>query len=516
MRIALSLISHTNAGKTTLARTLLQRDVGEVRDAPHVTEFAEDHLLLRSPQDDELRLWDTPGFGDTVRLVRRLQREGMALGWFLSEVWDRWRDRSFWANQQALRHVREQSDVVLYLVNAAESPEAAAYVGPEMQLLAWMDKPVIVLLNQLGAQRSPDDEAADVERWRRHLTPWPRVSQVLPLDAFARCWVQEGALWSAVAALLPIEQGQAMQRLHAAWLAQRRQQFDEACNLLARSLARVAATRVALEGGAGLGEAVRQLSGRIAAGLGRWLGGSETNRDDAASRAQASLVALLDEEVRQGTADLIRLHGLSGQAQSEILQRVAQQIEVSERVDEGQAAVWGGVVTGALAGLKADVASGGLTMGGGLLAGGILGALGAAGVARGVNVMRGGGPAWVGWSAQAMGPLVEAALLRYLAVAHFGRGRGDWVQGEAPAHWQPVVAQTLLSHQLRWQALWKSRAPQLQAPGEAERLQPALTDLVHDTLLAVLQQLYPGCLAPSQVRSHAPMLRHDPGAQSSP
>ena len=51
--IALSLISHTNAGKTTLARTLLQRDVGEVRDAPHVTEFSEDHLLLRTPCGDE-------------------------------------------------------------------------------------------------------------------------------------------------------------------------------------------------------------------------------------------------------------------------------------------------------------------------------------------------------------------------------------------------------------------------------------------------------------------------------
>ena len=50
--LALSLVSHTNAGKTTLARTLLQRDVGEVRDAPHVTEFAEDHLLLRSAAGD--------------------------------------------------------------------------------------------------------------------------------------------------------------------------------------------------------------------------------------------------------------------------------------------------------------------------------------------------------------------------------------------------------------------------------------------------------------------------------
>jgi len=115
--IAISLVSHTNAGKTTLARTLLQRDVGEVRDAPHVTEFTEDHLLLRSDAGDELRLSDTPGFGDSVRLVRRLRAQGSPIGWFLSEVWDRWRDRAFWASQQALRHVRERADAVLYLVS---------------------------------------------------------------------------------------------------------------------------------------------------------------------------------------------------------------------------------------------------------------------------------------------------------------------------------------------------------------------------------------------------------------
>jgi len=35
--VTLSLISHTNVGKTTLARTLLRRDVGQVLDQPHVT-----------------------------------------------------------------------------------------------------------------------------------------------------------------------------------------------------------------------------------------------------------------------------------------------------------------------------------------------------------------------------------------------------------------------------------------------------------------------------------------------
>ena len=36
--VTLSLVSHTNVGKTTLARTLLRQDVGEVRDQAHVTE----------------------------------------------------------------------------------------------------------------------------------------------------------------------------------------------------------------------------------------------------------------------------------------------------------------------------------------------------------------------------------------------------------------------------------------------------------------------------------------------
>jgi hypothetical protein len=30
-------------------------------------------------------------------------------------------------------------------------------------------------------------------------------------------------------------------------------------------------------------------------------------------------------------------------------------------------------------------------------------------------------------------------ILRYLAVAHFGRGRGNFVEGEAPAFWQVEV-----------------------------------------------------------------------------
>jgi GTPase SAR1 family protein len=90
--INLSLISHTNAGKTTLARTLLRRDVGEVRDAPHVTTRVTAYELIATPQGDVLQLWDTPGFNGTERLANRLHLSANPIGWLMSQVWDRMTD----------------------------------------------------------------------------------------------------------------------------------------------------------------------------------------------------------------------------------------------------------------------------------------------------------------------------------------------------------------------------------------------------------------------------------------
>ena len=115
-QVTMSLVSHTNVGKTTLARTLLRRDVGEVLDQAHVTEVSEAHTLIES-DGRRLVLWDTPGFGDTARLVRRLKRRmGDPLGWFLHQVWDRVTDRPLWCGQEAARNVQQDADVVLYLV----------------------------------------------------------------------------------------------------------------------------------------------------------------------------------------------------------------------------------------------------------------------------------------------------------------------------------------------------------------------------------------------------------------
>lgn len=481
--IALGLVSHTNVGKTTLARTLLGQDIGEVRDAPHVTEFAEEHLLLRSPSGDELILADTPGFGDSVRLVRRMRQSGNPLGWFLSEVWDRWRDRPFWASQRALRQVRERADVVLYLVNAAEEPAAAGYVAPEMELLGWVGKPVLVLLNQMGAPREPAAEAADVRRWQTQLAIWPLVKAVLPLDAFARCWVQEGVLWQRLEQTLEPARRPEMARLRTAWSQQRLAAFDASMQALAESLGRIAAAHVALDDAGGLRDTLRQLGAAI---------GLAKAGDTPFDAAQQALASQLDNEVRASTARLLVLHGLRGEAGSAILERVATNFELRRKVGEGGAALIGGVASGALAGLATDLATGGLSLGGGMIAGGLLGALGAAGVARGLNVVRGTEHGWAGWHAEALTPVLRSALLRYLAVAHFGRGRGSWSEGEAPAHWPAVVDVALAEQGNALAALWRGRQSSFDNPGEADALSAALRPLLAAAARDVLERLYPG------------------------
>jgi hypothetical protein len=483
--IELSLISHTNVGKTTLARTLLGRNVGEVRDAPHVTASADAHTMAETPEGDALVLWDTPGLGDSVRLARRLAQSGNPIGWFLSEVWDRWRDRPFWSSQQAIRNVRERADVVLYLVNAAEDPADAGYVEPEMRILAWIGKPVIVLLNQVGEPRPHAEEAAEEARWRSHVAAHRFVRAVLALDAFARCWVQEFALLDAIGAALPDSKRGAFARLAEGWRAQRMSAFDASMEAIAAQLARAACDREPLDE-AGMRAKLREVGAAL--GIGR------EGVASAQERAMTRLATRLDEDIRATTDRLIEIHGLEGRATAEVLARLSADFAVEARASEGKAAALGGIVSGALTGLAADLAAGGLTFGAGLLAGGVLGALGGAGLARGYNVVRGAKTSAVRWADEFLTAFFSSALLRYLAVAHYGRGRGQWTRSEHPPFWADAVAAVVAPRREALAAIWAERA----GGGGPATLQPALESELSAASLDLLERLYPGALARAQ------------------
>jgi hypothetical protein len=396
-------------------------------------------------------------------------------------VWDRYRNRPLWCSQQAVRAVRESADVVLYLVNAAEDPADAGYVAPEMQILTWIGKPVVVLLNQVGPPRPAAAERAEIDRWRNAVSTFAIVREVLALDAFARCWVQEGVLLRLLASHLPAEKQPAMRRLLAQWNARNIERFRQSMQVLTQQLLAAAHDSEIVAAAPPADRARRLLAS---------LGFGERETDQARAAAMAQLAERADREIRTSTDRLIALHGLEGEAASVVLERLATHYRVTEPMSEGKAAAAGGIAAGALLGLKADLAAGGLTFGAGVLAGTILGALGGAGVARSHNIIRGAEKGSVAWSPAFLDGLVRSALLRYLAVAHFGRGRGAWAEAEAPPFWKDEVAQVVDARKQQIEALWdNARASDDSAQAESD-----LLSLLEDAATQLLERLYPGAV----------------------
>jgi Domain of unknown function (DUF3482) len=187
---------------------------------------------------------------------------------------------------------------------------------------------------------------------------------------------------------------------------------------------------------------------------------------------------------------LIALHQLDGHAGNMVLTRLAEHYAVQAPQSEGKAALWGGVVTGALMGLKADILSGGLTLGGGMLAGGVLGALGGAGLARGYNQVKGIDTPTLAWTPEVLDDLTRSALLGYLAVAHFGRGRGEWTQTEPPAFWVERIEAALAPQWGKLHAVWHEASASAPDAKPADS-QAEIQTILLQTSQAVLESLYP-------------------------
>lgn len=255
--------------------------------------------------------------------------------------------------------------------------------------------------------------------------------------------------------------------------------------VLAERLARAAFDREPLAGSGVLG---RLREAGAALGARRHARTEADEANSARRRAMRLLAERLDADVRAGTARLIGLHELDGRVSAgEVLARLAAHYTVSERLDEGKAAVLGGVLTGALAGLKADLAAGGLTFGAGMLTGGVVGALGAFGLARGYNVVRGARTPSVAWTDAVLDELAVTALLGYLAVAHYGRGRGDWAESEYPPHWRGVVQAVLAERRAAFEPLRALRTQPDAEPAARAALRPVLGSAA----IEVLARLYP-------------------------
>jgi hypothetical protein len=305
------------------------------------------------------------------------------------------------------------------------------------------------------------------------------VRDTIAFDAFARCWVQEHVLLDRIGAVLPPEAQSSWSRLADVWRARNREVFEQSMQILAGHLATTAADNAEVP----LASATSTVR--------NWIGGmlrSGEPRGDAATTAATDALALrLDAEVRRATDELIALHGLSGRAAAEVQHRMGSQVAVDKAADPTKASVLGAAVTGALGGLAADLAAGGLTFGAGALIGGLLGAAGARGLASAYNLARGSDATTARWSGEFLTGRVRAAVLRYLAVAHFGRGRGDFVASEYPAHWGPLVDAAITARRDQLDAIWSAA----ERGDPAVALEPRLRSSLEAMTAGVLERLYP-------------------------
>jgi len=475
--IVLSLISHTNVGKTALARTLLRRDVGEVADSAHVTIVPESYPLIEEG-GYSAKLWDTPGFGSNLaKLAGRLRASQNPVGWILHQVWDRTLNRSLWCSQEAIRNMQADADVVIYLVDASQSPSTIGYVDLEIEIIEWIGKPVLVFLNQTGEPDRERDRQNESE-WRAHLAKNTIVKHVSTLDAFTRCWTQEHQILAQAATVVSGQKQKTATFLTGAWISRNLGIFDEAVDAIAELVSFALCDTEPLPQ-RGLFEKVRELV-------------QKNERNRTYERIQGRMYERLSKKTAVTVNRLITLNGLSGETAARLARSSCEALAVKRDVEESVMAVLGGVGSGLLGGLCADLATGGFSLGGGAIVGMIVGGATTYALARGYNLTQ-TGQNMVRWSEAQFLDQVKSILMLYLAVSHFGRGRGSWRDPvNNPARWKEIIDTAMAAGSADWHALWKKGGI---ASDQESLAKGKLRKLVRHLLETVFRELYPDSAA---------------------
>jgi hypothetical protein len=284
--------------------------------------------------------------------------------------------------------------------------------------------------------------------------------------------VQEIVLWRAVVKALPELEGAAMDGFIETWQLSNRRLLQRGVERMALALADIAndaepVTRTSL------------FDRFVTPTLKRLKSSEKQSMQRLAERLSAILSAT--------TTSLIHLHGLSGEAAKKIESRFDDDFAFQRPVDKSVVGTIGGFVTGAASGLTADLLAGGLTFGGGALVGGLVGAVGGTAAAHGYNLVKGEKEPEVRWSPEFLQSAFRALILRYLAVAHFGRGRGNYNEGECPAFWNEQVNAIVEPREDRIKALQPSGGKNDRDP----LLVTQFESLVSEVLVATLSKLYP-------------------------
>lgn len=333
--IEVAVVGHTNAGKTSLLRTLTRRaDFGDVSERPGTTRHVEAIELMVDGRP-ALRFFDTPGLEDSTALMARLRAQGAALA-------PPERIRAFLATPEATGRFEQEAKVLRALLGA----EAAFYVvdtrdpvlpkhRAELEALSWCARPVLPVLNFV---RDPATREAD---WSAALSEYG-LHAIVRFDAMAPFAGAEQRLYRDLATLLRPREAllaEVAEALDFERLERRRASLAEIAALLIAA----AATRRTLPRDQLVQAGARQRE-------------VDTFRAAVLARTRACITALLDiQAFAPGDARLDSMPWLDGRWESDVFN--------TESLSRAGQALGTGALIGAGVGLAADVALAGLSLG---------------------------------------------------------------------------------------------------------------------------------------------------------
>ncbi|HMN20652.1 MAG TPA: GTPase/DUF3482 domain-containing protein [Ottowia sp.] len=333
--LTIAVVGHTNAGKTSLLRTLTRRvDFGDVSDRPGTTRHAE-AIALRLEGRVLARFIDTPGLEDAVALQEYLQRlegesEHAQLQGFLRGPEAH---AAFEQEAKVVRALLEQADCAMLVIDTRE-PVLPKYRA-EMRILIACARPILPVLNFVR------DAASRQAEWHRMLRESGLHARV-EFDAVAPFIGSEQQLYSDLATLLPTHR-ERLQEIGSSLAAEARDRRAAACRVVADALVDVAAMRRALPAA----EFARQ---------DRQQAFVQAFRDEVRRHARRAVDALLAlYGFRPGDAELADMPELAG--------RWADDLFNTELLLQAGKRLGLGAMIGAGVGAVADVALAGLSLG---------------------------------------------------------------------------------------------------------------------------------------------------------
>lgn len=481
--LRLGLISYDKASKASFISSLLGLNIEDINRTNEFNKLGSVYSIIETPHSEELLLWDTSDISNSIRIPKQTHNTKHLLRWLKGEIWNRWFDRKLWDDEQMAVSIRKDTDVLLHLVNLADSSDSEEYMPKELELLKWLDKPVIVLFNQ--SPHEIDLETSKIKSKLAYLSNQKNVKAVLALEEITSCWLTEDKLFNAIENALEGERRLLMARLRKASENINSQNLNASVHSIAESLARIANDFELISENQSAGANFKKYSAAI--GL-----GDNSVSDTKNHEANEKLNARLESEIQENTLKLIEILGVNEKCYQNIPTHMSKDYVVRSRLNENKTTFWGGILTGAMTGFTADVLSGGLTLGGGTVAGVITGALGGRVLASSVNQVRGINQTTVMWSIEKLNHLLEASLLRYMVVIHAGHMKEISKQADSLSRWNKLIQQYLFPHNQAVDKIWKLRSLNGENKIKAQQLIASqLEPIVSETISNVLHELYP-------------------------